>query len=108
MIIGGFMLEILILIVLSALLLAIIRSISIENLPLLMERIHIIYNDKVMYLEEALLHRISKELLVLNRFKQIKLVATLVKLKKAVENQRDYVILGRMYEKINTMLSEKK
>jgi len=108
MIIEGLMFEILILIALSALLLAIIRSISIENLPLLIERIHVIYNDEVMYLEEALLHRISRDFLVLNRFKQIKLAAALARLKKAIGSRRDYVIIGRMYERINTMLSEKK
>lgn len=108
MIIEGLVLEILILIALSALLLANIRSISIENLPLLMERIHVVYNDKVMYLDEVLLHNISKKLLTLNRFKQIKLAITLAKLKKAIETRRDYVILGRMYEKISSKLGEKR
>lgn len=108
MIIEGLVLETLTLIALSALLLANIRSISIENLPLLMERIHVVYNDKVMYLDEVLLHNISKKLLTLNRFKQIKLAITLAKLKKAVETRRDYVILGRMYEKINSKLGEKR
>lgn len=108
MIIEGLMFEILTLIALSALLLVTIRSISIENLPLLMERIHIIYNNKVMYLEEALLHSISKESLVLSRFKQLKLAIALSKLKKAIETRRDYVVIGRMYEKINAMLSERK
>jgi|GEM_PF-2315482 len=106
----GLLFEIIVLITMSLLLLWTLRKVSIENLPLTMEEVHIFYEGKITSLENAILLRarsLSEEY-AMKVTRKISLSIVLAKLRRLCRRKRDYVVIGKIYEKIHCMVSERK
>lgn len=110
MITEGLLFETIVLITMSSLLLWTLYKVNIENLPLAMKEVHVFYEDKIVSIENALLLH-AKEFSEEHAVKitqKISLLKTLAKLRRLCRRKRDYVVIGRVYEKIHRMVSERR
>ncbi len=110
MITEGLLFELTVLIAISSLLLRTLYRVNIENLPLTVEEVHILYEDKIVTLENAVFLHVKEfsKKYAIKAIQKIRLSMLLARLRSLSRRRRDYVVIGRICEKIYHMVSERK